>query len=583
MHPGWHSGSTIANDGTIGTFEDDFAFTSTGTASAATMGFDSYALSLRGSGWDGAAAQAVAMKMVNDVTDATDYRLSIRNTADTEVAYVTDDGLMRLAGDLVIGGKLYPSDRGTAQTTSYIYYDGSGGGGGDRMRTNASGWGTGSYDFAEMFPSLEQLVPGDVVVFSAQNEHVERSTSAYNTKLAGIVSTQPGFLAGENLSGDFPIALSGRVPTKVNIENGPIEVGDPLTSSSQPGYAMKAVQAGPIVGYALEPYSASAGQDDAIIVFVNVSYYGGGPTTATPGTQNTASQTGSGSNSNFASLNMDGDIYMHGHHILDVGRIAGIASRWSIEEDGTVKTEGVIKTIITSYQNEKVETAAITSPDVLITLVGTGELQNGQAVIAFETDSPTFNDVTSTVAPVRVVVTPNGPVSLYVTDKSNNGFTVQQVGGMDSGITFDWMVSAYRKDYEPAETLIIGEEPPVDPAVVDPAATTDPAPTDTTTATDPVPTDTTTTTDPTATDPSATTDPAPTDTTTTTDPAATDSTVEPAPSTSSGDTGSTTTTDPVPADTTTTTDPTPTDTTASPTDSTTPVDGGTSAETPTGS
>jgi hypothetical protein len=31
------------------------------------------------------------------------------------------------------------------------------------MRTNASGWSTGSYDFAEMFPSEESLVSGDVV------------------------------------------------------------------------------------------------------------------------------------------------------------------------------------------------------------------------------------------------------------------------------------------------------------------------------------------------------------------------------------------------------------------------------------
>ena len=37
----------------------------------------------------------------------------------------------------------------------------------------------------------------------------------------------------------MPMAMVGRVPTKVSAENGPIKVGDLLVSSSTLGHAMK--------------------------------------------------------------------------------------------------------------------------------------------------------------------------------------------------------------------------------------------------------------------------------------------------------------------------------------------------------
>jgi hypothetical protein len=40
-------------------------------------------------------------------------------------------------------------------------------------------------------------------------------------------------------SGDYPVALSGRVYVKADNSNGKIEPGDFLTTSAKPGYAMK--------------------------------------------------------------------------------------------------------------------------------------------------------------------------------------------------------------------------------------------------------------------------------------------------------------------------------------------------------
>ncbi len=114
--------------------------------------------------------------------------------------------------------------------------------------------GNGTYttgsDFAEAFDasggkSLYQ--PGDVVVLSsAGSRAIEKSTQPYDTKVAGVYSSRPGVLGADKDGvtrvdeNDIPVAIVGIVPTKVTDENGPIQPGDLLTTSSIPGRAMKA-------------------------------------------------------------------------------------------------------------------------------------------------------------------------------------------------------------------------------------------------------------------------------------------------------------------------------------------------------
>jgi hypothetical protein len=54
----------------------------------------------------------------------------------------------------------------------------------------------------------------------------------------------------------LPMAIYGYFPAKVTTENGPIKRGDPITSSSRPGYGMKATEACKVIGYALEDAAA---------------------------------------------------------------------------------------------------------------------------------------------------------------------------------------------------------------------------------------------------------------------------------------------------------------------------------------
>lgn len=440
VSPKWQAINVLTQDGSMTSVGTDFVLGATGTADAVTTGLDSYGLMLRGSGWDGATAQDISISMLADITDASNYKLSFRNTDDAEVAFINQDG------DMALSGRLYPSDRGTLQTDKYIYYDGSTGLGGDFMRTNASGWGSGSYDFAEMFPVTEAVSAGEVVVFSDKKDSVKRSSgTTYDSRIAGIVSTQPGFLAGNNVDGHVPIALAGRVPTYVSNENGSISIGDPLTTSSKPGYAMKATQAGPIVGYAMQAFSGSTG---SISVFVRPSYYDG---SGSPDiSDNVVTQVASSS-----TLDLSGAISLNGGSILSAGSISGIGNIWSISEDGTFKTTGRFVESISSYGGEKIEAYAVASTQTMIELSGTIKLQQGSAHVIFNEVDENFAKIISNTAPYRVFLTADSPTgSLYAMNRDHEGFFIGDTEG-STGAYVDWLVIAYHKDYEPEEEPLL--------------------------------------------------------------------------------------------------------------------------------
>jgi cytoskeletal protein CcmA (bactofilin family) len=78
-------------------------------------------------------------------------------------------------------------------------------------------------------------------------------------------------VAGTDDGNSVIISLAGRVPVNVSLENGPIQVGDPLTSSSTPGVAMKATGPGDIIGTALESYDGTE-PTSQIMVQLHVGY-----------------------------------------------------------------------------------------------------------------------------------------------------------------------------------------------------------------------------------------------------------------------------------------------------------------------
>jgi hypothetical protein len=126
-------------------------------------------------------------------------------------------------------------------------------------------------DVAEWVPSSEQLSAGTVVVLdSTKSNQVTSSTVGYDTRVAGVVSEQPGIALGEQSDGKVLVATTGRVRVKVDATKGPIHIGDLLVTSDVPGMAMKSEpmmigrrqihSPGTLIGKALEPLEKGRGE-----------------------------------------------------------------------------------------------------------------------------------------------------------------------------------------------------------------------------------------------------------------------------------------------------------------------------------
>jgi hypothetical protein len=129
----------------------------------------------------------------------------------------------------------------------------------------AASYGTWASDLAEMLPAAEGPEPGDVLVIGPDGK-LTRSTEAFQTSVAGVYSTEPGFVGGQPMEGTvegaIPLAIVGIVPVKVSAENGSIQPGDLLVASSLSGHAMRAgadPPQGSVIGKALEGLAAGAG------------------------------------------------------------------------------------------------------------------------------------------------------------------------------------------------------------------------------------------------------------------------------------------------------------------------------------
>jgi len=126
-------------------------------------------------------------------------------------------------------------------------------------------------DVAEWVPSNGQLEPGTVVVIStSKNNEVIPSERAYDTRVAGVVSAQPGLALGKKGDEKSQIATVGRVKVRVDATKAPIAVGDLLVTGDIAGTAMKSEpvsvsgfemhRPGTILGKALEPLVSGKGE-----------------------------------------------------------------------------------------------------------------------------------------------------------------------------------------------------------------------------------------------------------------------------------------------------------------------------------
>jgi hypothetical protein len=117
--------------------------------------------------------------------------------------------------------------------------------------TGASKFQATYADLAEFYEGDQQYEPGWVLVFGGDKE-VTTTTTYNDTRLAGIVTTDPAYVMNKDQTGiAVCLALAGRVPCRVV---GKVKKGDLLTTSATPGCAVKATdpKLGSIIGKAIE-------------------------------------------------------------------------------------------------------------------------------------------------------------------------------------------------------------------------------------------------------------------------------------------------------------------------------------------
>jgi hypothetical protein len=119
-------------------------------------------------------------------------------------------------------------------------------------------------DCAEDFDIADKdgVEPGTVMVLGDEGV-LHQSSKSYDKRVAGVISGageyKPGIVLDKrpSLNKRQPIALLGKVYCKVDAQYGPIEIGDLLTTSATPGYAMRAGEPllafGAVIGKALRP------------------------------------------------------------------------------------------------------------------------------------------------------------------------------------------------------------------------------------------------------------------------------------------------------------------------------------------
>ncbi|OGZ05555.1 MAG: hypothetical protein A2845_04190, partial [Candidatus Lloydbacteria bacterium RIFCSPHIGHO2_01_FULL_49_22] len=233
---------------------------------------------------------------------------------------------------------------------------------------------TGASDLAENYVATTSLEAGDIVMTMGSTSIAKGSKTASSSRILGVVSTKPGIVLGMSeedalLPGQYPIALSGRVPVKVNLENGPIMQGDRITLSRIPGVGAKAIATSSVtVGIALDDFSGVEGEMDTmatgmVLTFVNLKYQD----LSAHIVGSTIDLTGGASGEVVSLFDLDPENFdvrylanrpmnFGGQSLINVKAMMSSLGKWSLDENGALVVESVSAKTITATEKFQVGT-----------------------------------------------------------------------------------------------------------------------------------------------------------------------------------------------------------------------------------
>jgi hypothetical protein len=318
-------------------------------------------------------------------------------------------------------------------------------------------------DISETIPASSDVTPGDVVSAGPDGQvDAVRSSVPYDPTAIGVISDgTSSFKINSNAGSENAaptgqyLVLAGRVPIHVTDEGGPIKPGDYLTTSSTPGYAMKADHAGPTIGKALAPFDGTSG---TVMVQTSLGYYAGPDTASYIQNGGNATLTGLtvGGTADFANLNASGTATINNLTVTGTATIATLHVTGSAKFDGDITVGGHVITA-GGQPTPTIQTAAgsVAANDLAgkpATATITGNDTSGTITIT-TSDNPTVGDLLNIVFSKAYGAVPHILISgqdgksaasfLYPANKSTTGFELHMDNppAANTTYTFDYFIA----------------------------------------------------------------------------------------------------------------------------------------------
>lgn len=141
--------------------------------------------------------------------------------------------------------------------------------------------GTATMGLAKIVETnVTNIKGGSVVSLSQEGKGAILSTTPYDPQIMGVVSRDAAILLDTtNGKNGIPVISDGIVYILVSTQQGNIQRGDLITSSTIPGVAVKATKSGYVLGEALEDYNnPNPSQTNLIAADLNLHYFNSKPT-----------------------------------------------------------------------------------------------------------------------------------------------------------------------------------------------------------------------------------------------------------------------------------------------------------------
>ncbi len=313
---------------------------------------------------------------------------------------------------------------------------------------------TGAYDLAEDYPTRDDaLAATDLVSLdTTEKGFVRKSVGKNDRDIIGIYSENPALRLSQkdaHIDGAraVPIALAGRVPVKVSLENGPIKIGDYITAGSAPGVAAKAVKPGRVVGRALSSYSGAEGEDSRVTVFIGVETINWSDITdaaktvseltdiTKPETQDTMTQ------------------------LIDAARmsVADIAVAVINEADNvSITITNKLVSLVANIKQLFVDTLTILPGGNLFLPSGENQIAGSGVMPAGQTEIFISNSQIDSHSSIYLTLTSVTEVPLYVAEKkTGQGFVVRVAKPFTEDISFDWFFVKVYNSKNKTEQIVV--------------------------------------------------------------------------------------------------------------------------------